>query len=108
MKDDYMDNEEMDLEEVRELAQRLINALDNQLPIYMDNTELQDVIAYLIENEAMEDAKKAFEYAFKTYPDDPYLHLMKAKYFAIQQNFKEAERILDWLEKASFHEFSPE
>ncbi|MCQ2284059.1 MAG: tetratricopeptide repeat protein [Bacteroidales bacterium] len=92
----YDDNED---QEIEELAEKFRLAVDSGDPLFFDSMDLQDIIAYYLENNDLEFCKKALTYAMETYPQEPYFRLLHSKYLAIQMKFSEAEHELDFVEE---------
>ena len=90
--------DDMDNLEMEELAQRFKSAVDHGQTFYFENTDIQDVIGYFLETGDMKYCEKAITYAMQTYPNDPYIRLLRSKYFSLQQKFVDAERELDYVE----------
>ncbi|MBR4918230.1 MAG: tetratricopeptide repeat protein [Bacteroidales bacterium] len=90
--------DDMDSLEMEELAQRFKSAVDHGQAFYFENTDIQDVIGYFLETGNLNYCEKAITYAMQTYPKDPYIRLLRSKYFSLQQKFVDAERELDYVE----------
>ena len=90
--------DDMDNLEMEELAQRFKSAVDHGQTFYFENTDIQDVIGYFLETGDLKYCEKAITYAMQTYPQDPYIRLLRSKYFSLQQKFVDAERELDYVE----------
>lgn len=91
--------EENDIQEIEELAQKFKEAVDNGQPAYFDNTDIQDVIGFFLDTSDMFYCEKALTYALQNFPKDPYIRLLRSKYYSFQSKFVEAERELDYVEQ---------
>lgn len=94
---DRFDEEED--QEIDEIIQRLRNTLDHEESNFFDVYELEDAITYLMDTNDLPFCEKVIDYAIKTYPQDSYFQILRSRYFSIQFNFEEAQRVLDYVEK---------
>ncbi len=91
----FEDSEDQDVEE---LAQKFRDAADAGTAVYYDSLDIQDVIAFFIDTGELHYAEKALNYATRTFPKDPYIRLLRSKFYTSQSKFTEAERELDYVE----------
>lgn len=92
----YDENED---QEIEELASRFRQAVEHGESVYFDSTDLQDIISVFLENGELELCKTALKQAITNFPQEPYFHLLYAKYYALQFRFTDAERELDFVEQ---------
>lgn len=92
------DFDDSEMDGIEELVGRFKTAVDENEPLFWDEDELQDIIEYLLEELQFSYAQKAINIGVKQYPDDPYFRLLLAKWYAMQDDVKSAERELDYLE----------
>ena len=93
--DEFDDSEDDGLQE---LVERFKSAVEEGQSIYFDQDEYQDVIGYLLDGLEFTYAQKAIAMAVQQYPNDPFFRLLRAKCYAMQEDFVSAERELNYLE----------
>lgn len=90
--------EDSEYQEIMELARKFQDAVDDGRSVYFDSSDMQDIITFFLEDNDMYYCEKALQYATKSFPEDPYIRLLRSKYFTIQNKFAEAEKELDYVE----------
>lgn len=85
--------------EIEELANQFKQSVDGGNYAFFDNDEYQDIVLYLIDCGELDYAKKAIFQAIQGNPDEPFFRLMRAKVFALEFNFPDAMKELDYVEQ---------
>lgn len=85
--------------EIEELAAQFKQASDNDISLYFDADDFEDIISYLLENGEFDYAKKALQSAVDQYPHNTYFYIQYAKYYALKMDFSEAKKKLDYIEQ---------
>lgn len=91
-----MDFEQEDI--YKELVQRFEEMIRNDVFIFFDSEEYQDIILYYIEKDKITMAKKALDYALHQYPLDLDILVFQAEIFIIEEKFDTALELLNQLE----------
>lgn len=86
----YDDSEDQEIEELAEDFQR---SVINGQHKFFDSLDLQDIISYYLEHD-LKLSKIAIDQGMSTFPQEPYFHLLNAKYYALRFDFNTAENIL--------------
>lgn len=86
-------------EEIEELAKQFKQSVDSGNFAFFDNDDYQDIIIYLIDTGDFEYAKKAVFQAIQDHPQESFFRLMRAKLFALEFNFSDAMKELDYVEQ---------
>ncbi len=90
--------EDSDYQEIEELVKKFQEAVEANRSVYFDSSDMQDIITYFLETSDLYYCEKALQYAAKSLPEDPYIRLLRSKYFTMQNKFAEAEKELDFVE----------
>lgn len=91
----YDDSED---QEIEELAEDFHRSVINGQQKFFDSLDLQDIISYYLEHD-LKISKIAIDQGMSTFPQEPYFHLLNAKYYALRFDFNTAENILDNVSK---------
>ena len=98
MNEDFEHSEEFD--DIEELAKQFIEQQETGMPLYWDSDEFQDVIDYFLHGDSSdwEYARKALDIAMERYPADPYIRLLNASYYVLQEDLQRVEHELNYIE----------
>lgn len=89
--------------EIEELAQQFRQAVDAKQSIYFDLLDLEDIIGYFLDTDEMDYCKKAIALGLHTYPLEPFIRILRVKYYTMLNKFKDAENEITYIE----NHFSP-
>lgn len=95
MMDEFNDREDF---EWSELADQFKEAVDKGDPLFLDSYELEEVTHYLLATSEYSYAHQAIVFAKEKYPWDSVFPFLEVDCYALQNDFKRAEKLLNHIE----------